>query len=286
MNRQRKVSTLKLSTVQLRQSQKRNEMKKQSNTMVVNHVLETSNYDLFKSLKGNRIVNLSHVAKLKKSMTSKYLVSPIIVNEKMQVIDGQHRFASAKQLKLPIRYIVVEGYGLEEVQVLNQNTANWKNIDFLNAYCDLGYEEYLKMEKFMNMFPDFSLKSCEGLLTGKTGNESKSDKKFITESNKTGKYHVSSFRDGEFKVYNWSRAVELANMITMIKPLYDSFSRVSFISAMIPIFDIPEYDHNQFIERLKSNPNMLVHCRNITEYRLLIEEIYNFRSRNKVNLRF
>lgn len=261
-------------------------MKKQSNTMVVNHVLETSNYNLFKSLKGNRLVSLPHVAKLKKSMTSKYLVSPIIVNEKMQIIDGQHRFASAKQLKLPIRYIVVEGYGLEEVQTLNQNTANWKNIDFLNAYCDLGYEEYLKVRKFMSMYPDFSLGICERLLAGNDNRYSIKRKEFITETNKSGSIHVNSFRDGDFRINDWDLAVKHAIMLMDIKPLYDGFNRVSFVSAMTPIFENEEYNHSQFIERLKSNPSMMIHCRNITEYRILIEEIYNFRSRNKVNLRF
>lgn len=253
---------------------------------IVSHVLETNNYDLFKTIKGNRIINRSHVAKLKKSMKINYLLSPIIVNERMEIIDGQHRYTSAKELKLPIRYIVVHGYGLEEVQSLNQNTSNWKNIDFLEAYCDLGHKEYLKMKRFMNMFPDFPLKSCEGLLTGRTWNENRKDSRLISDTNKDGSYHVNSFRDGEFKVTDWDKAVRFAKMITMIKPLYDGFSRVSFISAMIPILNNNDYNHEQFIERLKSNPNMLVHCRNITEYRILIEEIYNFRSRNKVNLRF
>lgn len=253
---------------------------------VVNHVLETSNYDLFKVIKGNRIINKSHVSKLKKSMTSKYLVSPIIVNEKFQIIDGQHRFTSAKQLKLPIRYIVVEGYGLEEVQALNQNTTNWKNIDFLNAYCDLGYEEYLKVRKFMGMYKDFSLGICERLLAGNGSRYNIQRKEFITKTNKSGSININSFKDGNFNIKDWDLGIKHADMLMDIKPLYEGFSRVSFVSAMIPIFENEEYNHNQFIDRLKSNPNMLVHCRNIGEYKILIEEIYNFRSRNKVNLRF
>ena len=44
-------------------------------------------------------------------MTEKLLMCPIIVNENYEIIDGQHRYSASKELGLPIRYIVGEGYG-------------------------------------------------------------------------------------------------------------------------------------------------------------------------------
>ena len=45
-------------------------------------------------------------------MKKKYLVSPILVNEKMEVIDGQHRLQAQKELNLPTYYIKNKGYDL------------------------------------------------------------------------------------------------------------------------------------------------------------------------------
>jgi hypothetical protein len=86
-----------------------------------------------------------HVKRLKESFQKAYLLSPIIVNEKFEIIDGQHRFEAAKQIGVPINFLVAPKYGLKEVQMLNENMKNWKNEDYLNAYCDLKHPEYLKL---------------------------------------------------------------------------------------------------------------------------------------------
>ena len=65
-----------------------------------NQVQTTSNYSLFTSLEGNRNVNKLHVKRLKESMQKKYLFTVIIVNEKYQIIDGQHRFTACKGIRV------------------------------------------------------------------------------------------------------------------------------------------------------------------------------------------
>ena len=72
----------------------------------------------------------------------------------------------------------------------------------------------------------------------------------------------------------------------MLKPYYEGFNRRSFVIAMIGIFRIEYYNHDRLIERLNANPTAMQHCTNVTQYKLLIEDIYNFRSREKVSLRF
>jgi hypothetical protein len=120
--------------------------------MVSNQVHTTTDYARFVILAGNRKPNDIHVKRLSNSFKKNYLFSPILINEKWQIIDGQHRFLAAKELGLPIYYIIVPGYGLNEVQILNTNSSNWKKEDYLKAYCDLGVENYLKMNQFMQEF--------------------------------------------------------------------------------------------------------------------------------------
>jgi len=132
-------------------------------------VNETKNYDQFKILKGNRTVNMLHVEKLKISFGRKYLLSPIIVNENFEIIDGQHRFVAAKELGLPVYYIAIGGYSLMDIQIYNTNASNWKKKDFLNMYCDLGRPAYVQFKKFMDTYPDFGIRACESLISNLAG---------------------------------------------------------------------------------------------------------------------
>jgi hypothetical protein len=249
----------------------------------INQVYQTNDYHLFKTLQGNRVVNELHVMRLKKSFENSYLLSPILVNEQYQIIDGQHRFKAAKELGLPIRYIVEAGYGLEEIQTLNTNSKNWNKADYLNAYCDLGVEPYLQMRKFMKDFPEFQFNCAEIILED---NYNGAVDPIRGGEKDKARLSVLGFQNGCLKIKNLKKSYENANKIMMLKGLYDGYNRTIFVRAMIQMFKHPNYNHAQFVNKVKINPGQLVNCINVPQTKLLIEEIYNYRSREKVSLRF
>jgi hypothetical protein len=254
----------------------------------VNQVYETTDYSRFKNLPGNRSINKQHVLRLVESFKTSYLMSPIIINEKSEIIDGQHRFLAAKELNLPIRFIVCNEYDLKQVQSLNTNSKNWRKEDYLKAYCDLNYPDYIKFRSFMYQYPEFGINACEVLLTD-TASGSKlalSNKKLISETNKEGKYTARYFEEGKLKIKDYKKAQANAEKLLTVKPFYEGYNRLTFVRAMIGIFKIADYNHAQFLERLRSNPGMLTDCANVGHYKLLIEDIYNRRSREKISLRY
>jgi len=254
---------------------------------VVNQVRKTNDYSLFKPLVGNRVVNKLHVKRLKDSFERTYLLNPIIVNDKYEIIDGQHRFQSARELGKPVNFIVAPGYGLREVQILNENMKNWRKEDYLNAYCDLGHPQYLRFREFMNRFPDFSISICQSLLRDSVPcRRNLKSTELISETNKYGNYSTNDFQEGNLEIKDYDRAVENAEKIMMIKPYYDGYNRTTFVQSMISIFKSDNYNHAQFLSKLSYQPNALQHCVNIQQYKLLIEEIFNYRSREKVSLRY
>lgn len=255
---------------------------------IVNQVNQTNDYTIFKTLPGNRNVNKLHVKRLRDSFQKSYLLSPIIVNEKYEIIDGQHRFQAAQQINLPINFLIAKDYGLKEVQMLNENMKNWKKEDYLNAYCDLGNPVYLKFRQFMKQFPDFGIAACETILTDKSspGHYNKKSKEMISDTNNEGHYAIRYFQEGDLQIPNYKLSIENANKLLMIKPYYEGFNRAVFVRAMIGVFKNEFYNHIKFIERLKASPLSLQHCANVGQTKLLIEEVYNFRSREKVSLRF
>ena len=239
---------------------------------VVNQVNQTNDYSIFKSLEGNRKVNELHVKRLKKSFEKEYLFSPIIVNEKFEIIDGQHRFKAAKEMQLPINYTVVDGYDLKEVQTLNANSKNWNKLDYLNAYCDLGYESYIQMRQFMRDYLDFGIAAAEMILTAK--------------NSRGNSEHTYKFNEGSLRIDNIKLSYDNAEKIMMFKGLHEKWSSLAFISAVLQLFDHPNYDHSNMIRKIKLDPSALVPCVTAPQYKIVLEDIFNYKSRNKVSLRY
>ena len=119
---------------------------------VISQVIETNDYSLFSILKGNRQINKAHLNRLKESIEQESLIVPIIVNEEYEIIDGQNRYNAWKDLNLPVYYIVVEGYGLSQVQRLNSNIRNWSMKDYADCYDTLGKKDYKVYKKFKEKY--------------------------------------------------------------------------------------------------------------------------------------
>jgi hypothetical protein len=235
-----------------------------------NHVHTTTDYFLFKPIEGNRNKNLLHINRLKKSMAENYLFTVIIVNEKYEIIDGQHRFDVISELNLPLHYIVCKGYGLREVHILNQLSKTWNSDDYLEGYCNLGYESYLKYREFKETY-NIGHHECFYLLSGVKSN---------------GASNVSNFYSGNFTIRSYEDACTFIEKVFITEPYYSGFKRRSYIFALRKLFDNPRFEFTEFLSKLKLQPTAMVDCTSVDNYISLIEEIYNYRRREKVNLRF
>lgn len=114
----------------------------------------TSNYEMFKRLKGNRDVDIKRVEKIKKSINDVgYVTSPILINEKNEIIDGQGRYEALKELGMPIEYIVQEGIGIKECVSMNVNQTNWTTKDYIKTYAERKFDSYVYFQKLQEEFP-------------------------------------------------------------------------------------------------------------------------------------
>lgn len=108
-------------------------------------VFETTDYDMFGLKKCNRIVDEKHVEKLKKRIEHNNLmhINPILVDENMEIVDGQHRFWALVQLGLPIIYQIVEDYKDEMLIELNCSQKNWKAQDYIKYYAEHCIKDFV-----------------------------------------------------------------------------------------------------------------------------------------------
>lgn len=111
-------------------------------------VRETNDYGKFKKLLGNRDVKEKRIRQLIISIQENgFLNSSIIVNEKMEIVDGQARFEALQRLHMPIFYCIHKGAGLKECVDLNIKQGNWKLDDYCYSYIACGNDNYIRLDK-------------------------------------------------------------------------------------------------------------------------------------------
>lgn len=110
---------------------------------IIGQIYEEDNYGVFVRLEDNRNVLSTRLRKLVVSITEKWILNPIIVNEKMEIIDGQGRFEALKSLHKPIPYIVSYGATSEDCRRMNKYNTRWTVLDFANSWAKSGKEPYI-----------------------------------------------------------------------------------------------------------------------------------------------
>lgn len=125
---------------------------------VAYNVYTTNDYSIFKRLPGNRDIPESRISKIVESIQSiGWVHNPIIVNEKMEVIDGQGRLTALQRLKMPVEYVVAPGAGNKECIYMNMNMVNWKLPDFVKSYAEQGNENYQRLLSLMERYANGNL---------------------------------------------------------------------------------------------------------------------------------
>ncbi len=239
-------------------------------------IYESREYKVFGLLNGNRHLNESHVVALMKSFQNDgYLFTILYVNEKMRIIDGQHRFEAARRLKLPIRFIIVPGWGIEQVSILNVQSKNWTAEDFMNTHVSNGNQDYARFKQFFDTYK-FDITTCQIILLGKRLKQTKES---------------DPFRAGAMKcsAKDLAKGHEWAKMILDFKDFHPKgYFRRSFIDAMLRLFNVSGYNHKYMLAKFTKKPELALKNADSLrreEYLSMFLEKYNFRSKKKIKLK-
>jgi len=244
----------------------------------INQVFTTNDYDIFKEVNGNRSLNKLHLKRLKDSISQEYIRVPIVVNEKYQIIDGQHRFNAVKELGKEVTYIQIRGLGLNQVHRLNTNSKDWKAPDYLDGYCKQGMEDYIIFKEFLERF-QFGYNETNAILRNRTRMSGSTDN--------------VAFRDGLFKVKDVKKAYRYAEQIEQVGEFYKyvsvnerGYRRRNFIYTMLELFENPKYNHKEFLKKLQYQSSRLVDCPTVEMYKDVISKIYNYNRPSKDKVAF
>ena len=120
---------------------------------VAYNVYTTRDYSIFKRLTGNRDIPEDRISKIVASIQEiGWVHNPIVVNEEMEVIDGQGRLTALQRLKMPVEYIIAPGASTKECVFMNMNMINWKLTDFVKSYAEQGNENYQRLLALMEKY--------------------------------------------------------------------------------------------------------------------------------------
>lgn len=232
-------------------------------------IYQTTDYSIFKTLKGNRVL-IKKVESLIDSIREINLLeqNPIIVNEKMEVIDGQHRLFVASTLQLPIFYTIKEGANLRTVQLINRNLNKWTQVNFLESFIANNNPNY-KVLKHFYLNHGIGLNTSIGLLAGSlvTRDMDKATQDFI---------------DGEFKATHLKEADEFITQAEKLSMYLeaDFWKSLGFLRALKVVYQ--EVDPDLLRQRVANSPLRLRRRGTIRDYLRDLEEVYNYRQSKSI----
>lgn len=203
----------------------------------------TTNYDLFKYAGINREVKKQHVQVLIKQSEALRedgrdpnitKVSPVLVDNNMVVVDGQHRIEANKALGLPVYYIKADLQAKDMISV-NSKRKSWTIDDYINFYAKTGKEEYTKLQEIKKLNPIIS----------------------YTEIVRFDRLKVTQYRsgivEGTFSFLDYDKTLERVSWLTALIGLNAAFKLRPLATALVAALKTERFDPDVFYEAVRNN---------------------------------
>lgn len=225
-------------------------------------VMKTNNYDMFKFMEGNRNTNSTNLNHIIESMKEKQLIIPITVNEKFEIIDGQHRFKACKYLGLPVYFVMEKGYTIDDVIRANVNGGRkWYHVDYLNRYVLLKDDRYIQIKKIIDDF-DVNITDFIKLLS--------------MIQNKKVAIVKREFVEGKISLEGIQLLINFLMALEDFKG-FKYYKKSNFITAFSRLFFREDYDHNYMMRKYKTYfPNLVKQTSSDEYLALLCNKIYSY----------
>lgn len=230
----------------------------------------TTDYGRFKFLKGNRDINESKVQKIQEVIRLGIDVlryAPIIVNEAMEIIDGQHRFAVSRELRTNVYYVIHKEADLSIVPTINSNHTKWRNSDFMNSYIDLKKKAYIELQDFIDAFPGISLATAIKMFHAGTPSAPEA---------------IEAFRDGTLSTKGEEQAYLLGTLLRDFSEYTSNPYSSRFFHVMTQLLSSDKYNHELMLKKLKESGRRIEDVKSVKTIIQEMESIINHRMRDRV----
>jgi hypothetical protein len=239
----------------------------QKNQGVIKVMYET-NLSKFSKLDDNRDIDKKHVAMLAISIKKYGQLMPIVVNEALEVIEGQHRLEACMELGIPVAYIISIKASSKDVAIMNNSQKGWKNKDFLKHFSHKKHSNCGEYKKIVKFFNTYSLPFSIGIILLADYNSLESGK---------DRGPMPAFRDGSFKVINLEDANTKAGQLIKFKTTVPNLVKINkFCIAFLRVSQVENFSIRTAYERISKNSKKFDHCNNQDDWVEAMVAAYNY----------
>jgi len=248
-------------------------------------VFITDEYEMFKHKTGNRPIDPRLVDKIYNSILENgwFESSIIIVGDGLCVLDGQHRiealkkFAEKYQIRYKLKYMVDRNLDdLKKITIWQTARKGWTNMDYALSFIEQGVDDYRIYVEFMSKHKFPFNKQIKR--SGKMGH---SVALCLLGNSNNPSLDAQRFKRGKIKIFNIDLADKFANRLKEIYVYFPHATHSMFARVMVSLWNNPLFDHDEFMNKLIRNREMLFRCATSMQYYRTIEDIYNYGRREK-----
>lgn len=217
--------------------------------------------------------NKRHLKELGEKIRATNRITPITVNERYQVLDGQNRLFWAKKLGMDLRFIIEPGAGIEYVMDENLFHRDWTLRDIVESFANRGLKDYIGLRQIRTQFNIKDITFAAVCLTNK----------------KTRNYDLQkSIKDGSFKVASYEKAVADYGKVMdiMNESGLPEKGRQAMLFAALRIVRQGWYDHEWMKVKTVENSKQLRSCSTYNDYAETLLIIYNYGKKGRERVKY
>lgn len=226
----------------------------------------STDYQSFKLLDFNRDIDETRVLKLKESIERNGFLVPVLVNQNMFVVDGQHRLAAAELAESRLSFLM---YTIDDIMLpkmvstLNSTAKTWGLPDYHRLWCKQGRESYIWLDRLaLEYRKDINI--------------------LYRLIYRSSSIHPNDIRSGGMVIAQETRDI-LTTKLSWVDEILESEKafedfNASFHTALIYVVTNRNYTqrtHKQMKEAIKANGAKLLRSTTVNGYLDQIESAYN-----------
>lgn len=235
---------------------------------------KTTNYGMFKYMDGNRSVEQSRVNKIKASIKKYGQLDPIEVNEKYEVGDGQGRLEACKQLKIPVKYMVIPGRTIEDYIAVNSTHTNWTMLDYVDSWIKRAPNEKVR-KAYQNIHALMTNKKYTSIITSST---------ILRICVKNGDKYVDVIQSGKAELKDSME--DTIKMLDFIMKFEETLKivgkRNNYIRALVKAYNTRKVNKDKLAKRCQAFQYMIHGVASVEEAQKILENVYNYKCRNRI----
>ena len=255
-------------------------------------VQTTQDLSRFKLLKGNRELAENNIKAIMNQISAYGQRTPISVNERNEIIDGQHRLEACRRLDIPVKFIVDVGARIDHVISANIVGKKWSLLDYIKRFVAEGNEEYVKLYEFLMEAKGAGIQTSSALQIVRQGHR---DRTFYMYSDGNIRVHGGKAKFerlyavgndinlGQFVMPNKKGVDERFHSVVAFRA-FSFYKQARFIQALLQVMRIQEFDVQRLKKQAEKYPSRFTNEPDTEGFVRMFESVYNYRMNSKLPL--